>query len=148
MRKLILIKKRKIAGQTLIETFIAVTVMALVVVSGLALVASTIQTATLDRQKIQAMNLAQEGLELARNYRDSVDWDTFKDFNPSALDQWQNIKFDDSIAGFTRDVLGEKISLGPGQDYYVRVTSRVSWTYKGQTKTVTLIEDFYNWQGR
>jgi len=144
MRKLILIKKRKIAGQTLIETFIAVAVMALVVVSGLALVASTIQTATLDRQKIQAMNLAQEGLELARNYRDSTSWDKFTD-DPFPY-YWQELLFNGNITlgptTFNRQILKSSSTD------YVRVTSQVSWTYKGQTKRVTLIEDFYNWQGR
>lgn len=58
-------------GQTLVETMVAVGIIAAVLIAALSLVIAVIQAGIVSRERVQAANLAQEGLEAVRNIRDS-----------------------------------------------------------------------------
>lgn len=58
-------------GFTLLETIIAVGVLAIGIVGSLTLVSKSVQTVKMSQNRLVASYLAQEGIELVRNIRDS-----------------------------------------------------------------------------
>lgn len=68
-------------GITLIETIVAVFVVAIGLVSGLSLAVMSTNRTTAVKEKLVALYLAQEGLELARNVRDSAGLDGSDDYS-------------------------------------------------------------------
>jgi type II secretory pathway pseudopilin PulG len=79
-------------GQTLVEVIVAIGIIIIVLVAVFTLAGTTIRMGTISRQKLQAVNLAQEGIEAIRNIRDSnwiqiqkgksgVSWDNGPDGN-------------------------------------------------------------------
>lgn len=75
-------------GITLIETIVALAIVSIGLVSGLSLALMSTARATDAKEKLIAMHLAQEGLELARSERDAeglaglatYDIDTYADY--------------------------------------------------------------------
>lgn len=67
--KKVYLKKNK--GQTLIETLVALSMIVLILGAAYGLLAQGIKVSRASLQKIQAYNLAQEGIEYVRYLRDS-----------------------------------------------------------------------------
>ncbi len=65
------IYKEKSKGFTLIETFVAITILLIAVLGPMSLFARAIRDGIYAKNQITAFYLAQEGLELAVNYKDS-----------------------------------------------------------------------------
>jgi len=65
------ILSRKFQGFTIIETFIAISIITVGLVGVLGLVSYTISISRISHTEIIAANLAQEGIEVIRNIRDS-----------------------------------------------------------------------------
>jgi len=163
---------KKNAGLTLIETTIAIFIVAVGIVGGLSLaIYSTSLTHQIEERTI-AYYLAQEGLELARAKRDSawleganlftgsglmattrntttnyyvLDYSGFLGYAPSVTKQL----YIDPLTG-----LYQHSAPGPAAPYSrairktviggaVVIVSEVTW---GNNKTVKLEEDFYNWR--
>lgn len=59
------------AGFTLVETLVAIAILLIAVVEPLSIVAGSIATANLAKDQVTAYYLAQEGVELVKNKRDS-----------------------------------------------------------------------------
>lgn len=70
MKKILLINKK---GFTLIETFVAITILLLAVLGPLGLFSKTLVDVIFAQNQITALYLAQEGLELAINYKINSD---------------------------------------------------------------------------
>ncbi len=58
-------------GQTLIEAIVAIGIIIMVLTTAFVLAGRTIRMGTVSRQKLQAINLAQQGIEAVRNIRDT-----------------------------------------------------------------------------
>lgn len=62
-------KKLQYNGFTLLETLVAISILVTAIVGPLALAAQTIRSQQVSKDNLVAANLAQEGIELIRNYR-------------------------------------------------------------------------------
>jgi type II secretory pathway pseudopilin PulG len=158
-------------GFTLIETLFAVLIFSTALISLMAIAGRGISATNTAKQQIVAQYLAQEGLEVVRNIRDSnfistAQWDTGLDICTSAnpcnvvyapagapLDlgngssqvlQDSDGFFTDTAtvpSGFTREI----VLTAQGLDEYL-VASTVSWDVKGLVRTVVLETLLTNWQ--
>ncbi len=71
--------ERKKLGFTLIETIMAIVIIALVIAATAQLTASSLRMGKTTMEHFQSLHLAEEGLEIVRNIRDS-NWLQNKDF--------------------------------------------------------------------
>lgn len=76
-------------GFTLIETFVAITILTIAIVAPMSLVARSLSISYYVRDEITASYLAQEGIEVVRNVRDSNLIDYLK--NGDGVDQMAGI---------------------------------------------------------
>ncbi len=76
---------KKQAGFSLVETLVAISVLLIVMVGPMSVTSRTAKSATFATEQVQAFFLAQEGLELAEQARDSFILEYFEDSvaNPS-----------------------------------------------------------------
>jgi hypothetical protein len=71
---------RNTKGQTIVEAIVVIGVVVLLVTGLIAGTTTSLRTATSGRVRSQALKLAEEGLEFARNARDQK-WTTFQSYS-------------------------------------------------------------------
>jgi prepilin-type N-terminal cleavage/methylation domain-containing protein len=71
IKKIIKACSKRVRGFTLLETMVAVTLLAVAIVAPMQLTTQSLATAYYARDEITAFYLAQEGLEVVRNIRDN-----------------------------------------------------------------------------
>ena len=134
-------------GFTLIETMVALAIFSVSVVSLIVMTSQGVANVSLAKNKLIASYLAQEGIEVVRNNRDSFGFDSL---NPDPLsgdlfystDNGYNNISDGSITPFKRKVTVNVV----GEDE-VKVSSEVKWVQgQGLGKSVTYSENLFNWQ--
>jgi len=126
---------------TLIETMVALAIFSVSVVSLIAMTSQGIANVSLAKNKLIASYLAQEGIEVVRNDRDSNGWPPTVDDN---LLQ-SSVYFDGTITPFTRIVSVNYVVGNEGKE--AKVISTVSWPQgQGPLKSVTYSENLFNWQ--
>jgi len=134
-------------GFTLIETMVALAIFSVSIVSLIAMTSQGVANVSLAKNKLIASYLAQEGIEVVRNNRDSFGFDSL---NPDPLsgdlfystDNGYNNISDGSITPFKRKVTVNVV----GEDE-VKVSSEVKWVQgQGPGKSVTYSENLFNWQ--
>ena len=134
-------------GFTLIETMVALAIFSVSIVSLIAMTSQGVANVSLAKNKLIASYLAQEGIEVVRNNRDSFGFDSL---NPDPLsgdlfystDNGYNNISDGSITPFKRKVTVNVV----GKDE-VKVSSEVKWVQgQGLGKSVTYSENLFNWQ--
>src|SRR3989338_11484443 len=155
-------------GFTLIEVFIAIAVLAIGIGGTFALVRQTVSFATNTTQKLTATYLAQEGLEIARNIRDTNFLKIHKgqggawtnglsvcasgceaDYNDSVLVSFTGSPLKLNGGFYTYDsgsntIFVRKITVTEAGDI-LDVTSEVSFEERGRTHTVRASSKLYNW---
>lgn len=99
-------------GQGLIETIVALAIIIIGLIGALSLVVVSLSSAKQSEQKLIALNLAREGIEVIKNKRDSnwligEKWD--KDFS-LGLDYTAIIKFDSNTREWSLDFSPNDIS--------------------------------------
>ena len=160
--------KLKSGGFTLVETLVAIAILLIAVVGPISLIGDALHKLYYAKDQMIAINLAQEGIEVVRQRRDSdmlgtVGADIFSLaspyyytvdassalLNPSTAGQktvYLNGDFYEQTAGtatqFTR--LITITSVGPGT-IERKVTSTVEWKTGGQTGTITVSEYLFKW---
>jgi len=87
--------KRLLTGFTLLETLVAISILVTAIVGPLTLAATTIRSQQVAKDNLVAANLAQEGVELIRNYRSNnvLRWRIQRDFYGSSeipIDHWMD----------------------------------------------------------
>jgi len=113
--------KQNKKGFTLMEVMVAVSVIIIGLTAALGLIAFTISSGAQDKEKLIAINLAQEGIELVRNIRDNnwkriadgeiIDWyDGIRNKNNDRIDYK-----DDSLTNHCSDLL--KLNEDDGYQY-------------------------------
>ena len=132
----------KIRGFTLVEVIVVVFVITI----GLLAVFNIIQNITifsrLAASRLTAVYLAQEGIELVRNQRDTnwlegVDWDN----GLTGCELFPFCQFGViNIDGFTRN-----ISIVPDGSNKMDVSVDVTWQERGREYSVTNATELHNW---
>ena len=149
-------------GFTLLEMIIAVTVILIGLIPIMSLMYDSSFGVRLSLSRLQAAYLAQEGLEIVRNIRDSNwlaqsswnnnlevgAWETSYD---QALSPYQgrNLKLNND--GFynynsgTDTKFKRKITISKSGNDILEVAVEVSWQEKGENYSLTVYENLYNW---
>ncbi len=159
-------------GFTLIETFVAISVLLVSLAGPLSVAAQALKSAYYARDEITAFYLAQEGLEYARavrdqNYLSGQSWLTgidqcvgvsctvdFPNFTntlcqnnscPQVLTDPASLLFNEksgSPSGFTRVFT---LSTVPSNTDEIAVKVTVSWVSAGISRSFQLSEHLFNW---
>lgn len=130
-------------GFTLVETLVAVSIFSMSIVVLMSVLGGGISDTQYAKEKMMAGYLAQEGIEYARNVRDT---NVLYDVSPQ--DGWNAFKLlsnsditpSNNVSGFTRTVTKTAVNTNE-----VKVTSEVEWTQKSGTFNITLTENLFNW---
>ena len=78
----------KSSGQTLLELVIAIGVVAVIVTGLMVAATASLRYSQDSRMRSSGVKLAQEGIELSRQLRDSVSWTVFSDYSGSGTKVW------------------------------------------------------------
>ncbi len=146
MRNFLKQKNNKNKGFTLVETLIGLSIFTTSILALMSVLASGVADTNYAKQKIVAGYLAQEGIEHARNIRDTAvlydtsgaqhGWNAFKTTNVSYPIT------NASLQNFTRTVTMNTTGFGADE---VRVTSTVTWTQSSGVFNISFSEDLFNW---
>ena len=152
------------AGFSLVETLVALGILAFVSTGLTLFISSNSRITTLIQDQTVAINLAQEGLEVVRNIRDSkwinggtfgsalpagvwqIQWDSFS----LAPDSNQILKF--SVDGLYQYTSGtntkfkRKITIIDLSSSEKKVVVSVSWPIRGGTKTILAELRLFDWK--
>ena len=155
------------------EAIVAIFVITTGLVGVLSLVSQTIASSTFSKDKLIAAYLAQEGIEIVRNIRDtnwlqSLSWnnglgtgeyeaayqDSSLTFCPSICDYDHNLRFLKIDGGFygypllgTETKFKRKITIGADPiANSMNVKVEVFWQEKGNPYKVEAQENLYNWK--
>ena len=132
----------------------------------LGLAAFFLATSQVVQQTSQATALAQEALEIVRNFRDGTDWSSGLGviaFSPSSYypeksgspPAWSLSAGSETIGEFTRQIQFEEVrrdgsdniaSSGSVDADTVKAIAQVSWEERGRTHQVELVAYFTNWR--
>lgn len=126
-------------GQGLLEVVIALGILTTGLFGVFTLILGNFTSERAGMMRLQAMNLAREGIETARNKRDS-NWLADKT-------AWQDIEnISDEVIlqnkTFSREVSINQIKNGDG----MQVNSKVKWFDGGREHEVNLVEELYDWR--
>ena len=162
-------KKQKIKnkGFTLIEVIIAVAVIVTVLVAVIALISFSVSGIRPGKSKIIAAGLAQEGIEIVRNIRDSNwladkrtsdNWDDGLDsgqwrvqYNQLGLLSFSNMPLEIDSNGFYQYDFGSntpfyrKIIIAHIGNNQIKAISEVTWSEKGKSQIIQVEDILYNW---
>jgi len=148
-------------GQGLIEVLVSLALLIVGILGSLTLATITIRAGIESRERVQAALLAQEGIEIVKNNRDtnwikkakgeSVNWNDnlFRNENFSNIPSNSLSESGGTCGGnfdkFTRKITIED-TVPPDPNNKKKVTCEVSWTDASGTHRVTAIDYITNWQ--
>jgi Tfp pilus assembly protein PilV len=149
---------------TLIETVMAIFILTVGTVGAFSLIQKTISFSSITSSRLVAAYLAQEGIEIVRNIRDTnylqkIPWDTGlsacaagceADYNDSALSSYSDRFLKIDSAFYTYDsgadtLYKRKITIVP-QANVLEVKVEVDWTERGRSHQVTAQTELYDWR--
>ncbi|MFA5778149.1 MAG: type II secretion system protein [Candidatus Paceibacterota bacterium] len=134
---------------TLVETLVAISIFTMSILGLISILASGISNTGYAKQKMAATYLAQEGIEYARNVRDTNvlsgagGWATF--ITPTPPSAGRVIPYeitDPDFSGFSREIL---ILPVDGTTDEVKISSKVTWRQGSGIYNVTFSENLFNW---
>lgn len=156
-------------GVSIIEILAVISIITITLTSLLGLISFSFGFSNLIKQTIQANNIAQEAIEIVRNFRDGTNWNldglgtvATGDSNPYHLEksgspaQWLLIPGIETINSFSRKIVfdnvmrdgnGNIVASGGFDDPDTKkVTVIISWQEKGRIHNVSLITCLTNWK--
>jgi len=160
------IKNKK--GFTLVEVLVALFILFTVISATTALVNSALGTIQNSKAKFVASGLAQEGMEIVRNIRDSnwLKYDQGVLWNQGLSDgDWEADYLSEGLASYfgtgrflkmdsngfynytngTATKFNRKINIQNLSANQIRVIVVISWQEKNKDYSLTTAEDLYNW---
>ena len=152
-------------GFTLLETIVAIGVITIGAVSALALINISLFYVSNIQDRLVAANLAGEGIELTRNFRDN-NWLQNLSWNNGLADGDYQAAYDSTSLviysglpllfnngtgyyNYTSGIITpyiRKISVLNVSDYELRIISTVTWQRKGNTYTTSVEDHLFNWK--
>lgn len=142
-------------GVTIIESIVAIGILAIILTALIAMVVTAVNTSTLSKSRTEATNYANEGAETARSIRDNTTWaDFWSKYVGSGATICSNCEVtaagDLATAGkvitpYTRKVVFTDASAGGAQDK-VQVDITVTWNNRGKTEKVELQSYLTDWR--
>lgn len=144
MQKDLLVTKKNRAGFSVVEAVIAASIFALIttsIVSSYFRVSSYIQSAGAEQQ---AIFLAEEGLEAARNIRDNS-FDALTVGGTHGISSGGNV-WNFSGSSDAQGMYTRKITITEPSADTKKVSAEITWSYKGENKSLTLQREFTNWR--
>lgn len=152
-------------GFTLLETMVAVGVIIIGLVSALTLITNALFYVSNIQDRLIAVNLVEEGIEITRNIRDnnwlqSLSWNNGlsdgsyqASYNSLSLSTYNGspLLFDSTgglynyVAGITTNYV-RQISVTNLSNYEIRVISTVTWQRRGVTYTSSAESHLFNWK--
>jgi hypothetical protein len=162
-------KNAKNAGFSLMEVIVAIFFLSVGLLGALTLINYTLISISVNSSRLVAANLAQEGIEIIRNFRDSNfgasgwdDWyssivngDYRVQYNDVALRPFSDTQLlYDSATGLygydagsgTPNVFKRKITLEKISNVEVKVVVQMTWTEKGRERFLTVEDRLWNWR--
>ena len=156
-------------GMTFLELMVAISVLIVGISGTVGLISMTISAAATTTSQLKAAYLAQEGIEVVRNIRDSNwvkgdGWLTNIDTNCTCCEVAynlstitpcpggvpQNLTYTGGFYGYApggeETIFSRKIETSIGADGHLRVKSTVYWDEKGVERSVTVVQNLYNWK--
>lgn len=121
------------SGETLIEVIIAIGILAIVIGEGAALYVHSIRNTANNRSDLIAAVLAEEGIEMARSFRDS----NLMNFSSKASDCWDSKSWDAAVTVDNCDAPASKISDG----VYILKMNPVDFSWMLEPLSARLSED-------
>ncbi len=158
---------RSKGGFSLMEVIIAIGVIVTTLITLIALISSVVSGLKPAKFKLTATSLAQEGLEIVRNIRDS-NWLSYKrvpenwrdglaagdyraQYDELTLFSWADLPLKIDSNGFYQYNSGSntpfkrKITIGHIGDNQIKAVSEVTWQEKGKSYTIEAESRLYNW---
>lgn len=152
-------------GFTLIELIVAIFILAMGTVGAFILIQKTIAFTSISSSQLQASYLAQEGIEIIRNIRDtnylkSNDWDyDIDEVTDDYRIDYTSERFPDIICGdYLKEEAGfyvcsideskfqRKITIAKPESDRMVVSVEVSWSERGNEHSVLAQTELYNWR--
>lgn len=155
-------------GFTLLEMMIAIVVITVGVIAIMSLIHRAILGSQLAASRVQSAYLAQEGLEIVRNIRDSNwleqrenpeavwdqnlqpgDWEV--SFGDLALTPFQsrNLKINGGFYNYSsgQDTkFKRKITIAGPSSHVLEVSVEISWQERGNSYSASFYENLYDWK--
>jgi len=154
-------------GFTLMEVIIAIAIIITALISTIALISFSTTSIRLNKSKIIATGLAQEGLEIVKNIRDNnwlnyrrtvANWrigletgDWRVQYNMGNLLSFQSIPLKLDSNSFyqynsgSNTPFGRRINIEHINDDQIKVTAVVTWIEGGRNQSVSAETRYYNW---
>ena len=151
-------------GFSIVEILVVVFIVAVTLTSLLNLATFSLNRSTLIKQTIQANNIAQETVEIIRNFRDGTDWATdglgtltagipyYPQKSADNPPKWQLSQVEETLNGFTRKVVLSNV-MRDSNDNIVENggvddpgTKKAAITVSWRDKKIELIAYFTNWK--
>lgn len=153
-------------GFTVIEILIVIAVFIIIFVSVLGFFTLDARLLDINKMKLKALSMAEEGVEIVRFVRDNQSWaSTLAVFNLNSAyhpaisgSSWNIISGSENINGFTRSIIFSAVSRDANdniEDVYnsanndpntKKVTVTVSWTDRSGTMSESLSAYLTNWK--
>jgi len=151
------------SGFTLLEVLTSVFVLVITSLTIFSLLSASIFSLSSLKDRFVAFYLAQEGIEIVKNIRDSnflqgASWlsgigtgDKQGDYLSTSLSPYSDTYLKQNSSGFFQYGSGSdtkfkrKINVTQIDANRVRVTVEVSWMEKGRPQSFTLVEEITNW---
>lgn len=157
---------------TLLEVMAAVFILSIGLVGALGAISKAISLTSLSLARLEASYLAQEGIEITKNIRDTnwleqrdnpgLAWDDGivcclaapcdcqADFNDANLSSFENhyLKFDGQFYNYDsgrQTKFKRKITIFKDTDI-LKVSSQVIWSERGKDYQITAQENLYKWK--
>ena len=138
-------KKKREAGQSLIEVMVAILVIVLVVLGLVSVTTVAMRNASFSRNQTLATKYAQEGIERVRIYRGEVDWSDFTNACDSGIAGLVGIDDLTSSTVFERTVTCIPDPTD-ADEYTMDVEVSVSWQSAKGTHQSQLSTKLTRWQ--
>ena len=151
-------------GFTIIELLVVILVISISIVGSYTVVGRIFAVTSVISLRLPAVYLAQEGIEIVRNIRDSNwvnsdNWDDglpFGDFEADYTDLFlsdsyfgNKLKINNNIytySGGTDSIYDRKITLSSNGSGSLNVSVTVNWISNGSNHNISVEENIYDWK--